>query len=141
MLNLPAELKDFFVQDVIYSNSVNLIDETYIFIVKRNKQKQLAVCGGKHFEKFNGCISGKIKLCNLDNENLAVIRELFPFVNPVSAQGREVSFGLGDRLGLASAGHIKLMKNTGVFPILAQQSIRELNLTGRTYEQVLADAC
>jgi len=43
-------------------------------------------------------------------------------------------------LGLASPGHIKLIHNIDVFPILAQQSIRELNLTGRTYEDVLSAA-
>ncbi|MBN2557941.1 MAG: hypothetical protein JXB33_04195, partial [Clostridia bacterium] len=64
--------------------------------------------------------------------------EIFAFTNPVSAAGRNVSIGLGDRLGLASPGHIKAVRGKDVFPVLAQQSIRELNLTGRTYEDVLA---
>jgi hypothetical protein len=64
---------------------------------------------------------------------------VFPFSEPVSARGRKFSIGLGDRLGIASAGHIKAIRGTGVFPILAQQSIRELSLTGRTYDDVLSD--
>ena len=48
-----------------------------------------------------------------------------------------MSFGLGDRLGIATPGHIDLFENKELFPIFAQQSIRELNLTGRTYEDVL----
>ena len=46
---------------------------------------------------------------------------------------------LGARLGLASAGHIRLVKNYQFRPVLAQQSTRELNLTGRNYGGVLAD--
>ena len=48
-----------------------------------------------------------------------------------------MSMGLGDRLGLASPGHLRLVKNTDVRPVLAQQSIRELDLTKRTYEEVM----
>jgi hypothetical protein len=48
--------------------------------------------------------------------------------------------GLGDRLGLASPGHIEAVRGRGIFPVLAQQSMRELKLTGRTYEEVIAAA-
>jgi hypothetical protein len=59
-----------------------------------------------------------------------------------SAFGRHTAtFGVGDRLGLASPGHIRSFKNSNAKPILAQQSKRELDLTGRTYEQVLDDVC
>jgi hypothetical protein len=44
---------------------------------------------------------------------------------------------VGDRLGIATPGHIKVFENRDVYPIFAQQSIRELNLTNRTYEDVL----
>jgi hypothetical protein len=44
---------------------------------------------------------------------------------------------LGDRLGIASPGHIDLIRNYDLFPVLAQQSIRELTLTGRTLSDVL----
>ena len=83
---------------------------------------------------------GKYKVCPLTVENSKVIRSLFDFTNPISHKGRDVTIGLGDRLGLASVGHLRLLKGLDVFPVLAQQSIRELNLTGRTYEDVLAAA-
>ncbi|MCL2030877.1 MAG: tagaturonate epimerase family protein, partial [Oscillospiraceae bacterium] len=48
--------------------------------------------------------------------------------------------GLGERRGLASAGQRRLIREMDVFPVPAQQSIRELTLTGRTYEDVLSAA-
>ena len=80
------------------------------------------------------------KLCPLTNGNSAIIRELFDFTRPVSHKGQAATIGLGDRLGTASAGHIRLIRDLDIFPVLAQQSMRELNLTGRTYEDVLAAA-
>jgi hypothetical protein len=44
---------------------------------------------------------------------------------------------LGDRLGLATPGHIRALEGTSVFPIFAQQSIRELNFTNRTFNDVI----
>jgi len=50
------------------------------------------------------------------------------------------SFGFGDRLGLATPGHIESVKGTKFAPIFAQQSVRENARTGRTPQQVLDDA-
>jgi tagaturonate epimerase len=50
------------------------------------------------------------------------------------------SFGFGDRLGLATPGHIAAARGTGLAPIFAQQSVRENARTGRTPQQVLDDA-
>ncbi len=50
------------------------------------------------------------------------------------------SFGFGDRLGLATPGHIAAIKGTGFAPIFAQQSVRENARTGRTPQQVIDDA-
>jgi hypothetical protein len=50
------------------------------------------------------------------------------------------SFGFGDRLGLATSGHIAAVKNTSLAPIFAQQSVRENTRTGRTAQQVMDDA-
>ena len=45
--------------------------------------------------------------------------------------------GVGDRLGIATPGHLRVFKRYDAFPILAQQSIRELTLTKRDYYEVL----
>jgi len=50
------------------------------------------------------------------------------------------SFGFGDRLGLATPGHIAAVKGTKFAPIFAQQSVRENTRTGRTPQQVMDDA-
>jgi hypothetical protein len=52
----------------------------------------------------------------------------------------QTSAGTGDRLGLATPGHARALRGTGIAPIFAQQSIREMTRTGRTPEEVLADA-
>src|SRR5215468_11210815 len=49
------------------------------------------------------------------------------------------SFGFGDRLGLATAGHIAAVRGTKFAPIFAQQSVRENARTGRTPQQVMDD--
>lgn len=62
--------------------------------------------------------------------------------SPVVTLGLSSSFGFGDRLGLATPGHVAAMKQRGgdILPIFAQQSIREMTRTNRTPEQVMADA-
>ncbi len=54
--------------------------------------------------------------------------------------GINPSFGFGDRLGLATPGHIAAVKDTKFAPIFAQQSVRENDRTGRSPQQVLDDA-
>lgn len=54
--------------------------------------------------------------------------------------GLRKSFGFGDRLGLATPGHVAACRKTDFVPIFAQQSIREMARTGRTPEDVMADA-
>jgi len=80
------------------------------------------------------------KLFPLTVNNSKILRSLFDFTNPVRHKGYDITIGLGDRLGLASPGHIQAVRDLNVFPVLAQQSMRELDLTGRTYDEVLSAA-
>jgi hypothetical protein len=50
------------------------------------------------------------------------------------------SAGFGDRLGLATPGHIRSVRKFRMAPIFAQQSVRENERTGRSPRQVLDDA-
>jgi hypothetical protein len=52
------------------------------------------------------------------------------------------SFGFGDRIGLATPGHVAAMKAAGgdIAPIFPQQSIREMTRTSRSPAQVMGDA-
>src|SRR5258706_9547234 len=56
--------------------------------------------------------------------------------------GMAPSFGFGDRIGLATPGHVAAMKaaGQGIAPIFPQQSIREMTRTSRTPQQVMDDA-
>lgn len=54
--------------------------------------------------------------------------------------GLRKSFGFGDRLGLATPGHLAAVRGTGFAPIFAQQSIREMTRTQRTPEEVMRAA-
>ena len=56
--------------------------------------------------------------------------------------GMTPSFGFGDRIGLATPGHVAAMKEAGagMAPIFPQQSIREMTRTSRTPAQVMNDA-
>ena len=56
--------------------------------------------------------------------------------------GLAPSFGFGDRIGLASPGHVESMNRagSGIEPIYPQQSIREMTRTQRTAQNVMDDA-
>ncbi len=72
----------------------------------------------------------------LDNvERLAALAPITP-----RACHCHASFGAGDRLGRVTPAHIRAVASAGLFPVLAQQSPRELERTGRSFESVLLDA-
>jgi tagaturonate epimerase len=54
--------------------------------------------------------------------------------------GLRKSFGFGDRLGLATPGHVAAVAKTDFAPIFAQQSVREMERTQRTADEVLGAA-
>ncbi|MBC8105729.1 MAG: hypothetical protein H7Z14_03995 [Anaerolineae bacterium] len=57
--------------------------------------------------------------------------------------GLSPSFGFGDRLGLATPGHVESLRRaraSAILPIFAQQSIREMTRTNRSPQQVMDDA-
>src|SRR5262245_53603098 len=80
-----------------------------------------------------------VTLCETTPANAAALRATFPFLVPQTL-GLKKSAGCGDRLGLATPGHIRAIRRSSMAPILAQQSIRENARTGRTPQQVMDDA-
>jgi hypothetical protein len=62
--------------------------------------------------------------------------------SPCVALGLSPSFGFGDRIGLATPGHVAAMirAGSGILPIFPQQSIREMARTHRTPVNVMFDA-
>lgn len=130
----------------VYPGSLQKRSETIFFITRKETEKALMLCRSKEYwPLFTGqerkVCDTDVKICGMSHENCVQLRKLFAYLEPVSRGERRFSFGLGDRLGIASPGHIRCIKDFDVFPVLAQQSVRELNLTGRTFESVLDDAC
>ncbi len=77
----------------------------------------------------------------LNAHNAAALRTQLPFLQPRSL-GLSTSAGMGDRLGLATPGHVRAVRAVqgGIAPIFAQQSIREMARPSRTPQQVMDDA-
>jgi hypothetical protein len=73
--------------------------------------------------------------------NAVALRATLPWLRPMTL-GLRTSAGLGDRLGLATPGHLQAVRAVGgrLAPIPAQQSIREMTRTGRSPQVVMDDA-
>ena len=125
-------------QYTVYENSRDASGDVLAAMVRVNGGKKLAVAGAA--DAFEGSDAGGVKLCDLTVENSKALMAAFPYTKPVSHRGHRFTLGLGDRLGLAAPGQLRAIEGRDVFPILAQQSIRELTLTGRTFSDVIAAA-
>ncbi len=123
----------------LYENSVDEAEGTACAIVKNDHEKLLAVTGSKS-DLFTGEEKNGLLLCPLTNENAEALQTIFPYTKPKSHKGHRFTMGLGDRLGLATPGHIRALKGYDIYPVFAQQSIRELNLTHRTFRDVISAA-
>ncbi|MBQ3079561.1 MAG: tagaturonate epimerase family protein [Clostridia bacterium] len=119
----------------IYPKSVNLLEGAKVYMADAG-DRDVLVCEGKPY--FGG-EEGK-NVFELNHETANTLRSLFPFTAPVPVLNKDRSVGVGDRLGIAGPGHIRVFEKYDAMPVFAQQSIRELNLTGRTYEDVLDSA-
>lgn len=119
-----------------YPKSVNKIQASYIFIGKDSSGKALWIAGGDIANHFEGTDTNGMKRCPLNHYNADAIRNLFAFTKPALI-GKQNSIGCGDRLGLANAGHIRAVAGSGLKPVLAQQSVKELERTKREAEDVL----
>ena len=74
--------------------------------------------------------------CKQSPKNAAALRSAFEFTKAVLV-GKKNSYGFGDRLGNAGPAHLRAVRDTGFRTILAQQSIRELDRTNRTAQEVM----
>jgi hypothetical protein len=74
-------------------------------------------------------------------ENALALRSALPWLQP-SRFGLHTSAGFGDRLGLATPGHVRALRrvDAAINPVFAQQSIREMGRCKRSPRDVLDDA-
>ncbi len=122
----------------IYEQSLTNLGSCTLVMVKAGAQRYLVASGsGPVFDELEGETEKQCKICPLIHENRLVLNTYLPFTHPVANTTKRPSLGLGDRLGKATPGHIRALEGTSVFPIFAQQSIRELNFTNRTFKDVI----
>jgi hypothetical protein len=98
-----------------------------------------------HLDLFDGQVApgpdGPTVRGPLSRRNADAARRVLPNLRPRPI-GLHTSAGTGDRLGLATPGHVRAFRESGkgVRPVFAQQSIREMDRLGRTPQDVLDDA-
>jgi tagaturonate epimerase len=120
----------------IYPKSIQKNGDCFFFMGKDNEGKALWVTEGKTADQLDGTAKDGLKRCSLSHKNALSIQKLFSFTRP-SLLGSQNSIGCGDRLGHANAGHIRAVAGSGLKPVLAQQSVRELERTKREAEDVM----
>jgi hypothetical protein len=117
-------------------------------LARASSQNQLAIlapAGWMAEYSFEGESSDyedqTLLICPLSPGNAAALRKYLRWLNP-QLIGLNTSAGMGDRLGIATPGHVRAVRQTGnkVAPIFAQQSIREMQRTRRSPQQVMDDA-
>ena len=136
-MSLPKGLyrNSLFARDGILYAMVRTADERRLLILSTAALPPSAF----HGDRIQG--AGWTALaCPLIPENARALRQVFPWLDPISLADRPATIGCGDRLGRATPGHIQAIRRFAVAPVLAQQSMRELTLTRRTFADVLADA-
>jgi tagaturonate epimerase len=124
--------------------SVTVIDELQLALA-RDARRLVLVARARDARRLAG-FDGTVESCGAETvavgpasaRNAAALRELVPWLSP-QPLGMRGSVGLGDRLGLATAGHVRALRGAGagLAPIFAQQSVRELDRTNGTPDQVL----
>ena len=133
-----------------YTDSVHESCGVTVMMIHDATADQLLLIAQKPNEMFNAfegtvypCAHGRhqvLKLAPRTQHNAAALRKYFPWTAPVPVLRKKCSIGCGDRLGNATPFHAQLFKKWNAAPVFAQQSVRELTLTGRTFRQVIDDA-
>ncbi len=99
----------------------------------------------KIVQSFEGDVSEfgsqNLMLCKINHFNAMALKNRLEWLQP-KVLGFKSSVGMGDRLGIATPGHVRAVRNFEgkIRPIFAQQSIREMKRTGRSPVQVMDDA-
>lgn len=138
-----------------YESSIVSDNNRWFFLAKDRSKKYLFAIGSceplessELLEEFEGKTIGTIKIdgsdlivvrTNLGFKNLKLLQKIFPHLQPGFC-GLKPSFGTGDRLGIVTPAHIRSFNSRGIFPYLCQQSVRELNKTERSWQDVISAA-
>ena len=119
----------------VYKKSIHTLENTTVAIKQSPHGDELVVSGLN--PGFSGIQHGDVLIAPKTHENAMLLREMFPFTAPKPVLSNKWTIGLGDRLGIATPGHMRALAQFDAVPVFAQQSIRELTLTNRTFADVL----
>ena len=128
-----------------FPRSLTSQDDMEFGLAQTGTGNRLAVLGDSSLPEFEGErseLSGRTLILGaLTPKNAFALRTHLDWLQP-RPLGLATSAGLGDRLGLATPGHVRAVRTVGgkVAPVFTQQSIREMTRTGRTPQQVMDDA-
>lgn len=141
--NLVKGILDLHGNASLYEKSIHEDQGAWFFIIRNGIEKQLVVSSGESNADISDFSGKRYKngdidylVCGMSHKNADAIRKRFDFTRPVLI-GKANSYGFGDRLGNAGPAHLRAVSQTKFRPVLAQQSIRELQRTGRTAEEVM----
>ena len=149
MSTFPFQLTDLRKHfTALYPDSFVIHNDAAFWMQDKAKDKRLVIladAGNPVFGRFQGESSifknHTLKLCPLNHANARSLRSRLDWLKPKPI-GLLTSAGMGDRLGSATPGHVRAMKSVGgpLVPIFAQQSIREMQRTNRSPDDVMTDA-
>lgn len=128
-----------------YPSSVKVESSGTFFLVRDENAKYLVVVGKKGTcDLFDGQKIGQIEqqdvlLCPKNDKNCESLMSIFSQLRPTVCN-MKLSFGFGDRLGIATPAHARCVDKEKLFPIFAQQSVREITRTERSWIDVLHSA-
>jgi tagaturonate epimerase len=121
----------------LYKESITAVAGGLVAAAREGQQRRLIAIG--NVSGLEGVAASGTKICDANESNMAALRKQVSFLRPILT-GMKPSVGLGDRLGLATPGHIAAGGSSGFILVLAQQSIREMTRTARTAQQVMDEA-
>jgi tagaturonate epimerase len=133
----------------VYPRSVTAARSSLFFLGRRGGRKLLGVLSSDAGVRavFDGAETAvrvndappALKVCETTRANAEALRAALPHLAP-RVLGLRKSVGCGDRLGLATPGHVRAVRGSAMAPVFAQQSVRENARTGRAPREVLDDA-
>lgn len=133
----------------VHSGSITAVRRSLIFLCTHDAGKRLGVVspvpglidelkGSEDHVLLEG-FRARMRTVQTTARSAAWLRTILAHLN-ARPLGLKKSAGFGDRLGMATPGHVRSVRKTQLAPIFAQQSVRENERTGRSPREVLDDA-
>jgi len=130
---------------IFHPRSLTSQDNMEFGLAQTGNGDRLAILADSPLPEFDGErseLGGQtLILAAKTHQNAVALRSHLAWLRPQTI-GLATSAGMGDRLGLATPGHVRAARAMSgkIVPVFTQQSIREMARTNRTPQQVMDDA-